>query len=278
MKTCLVKSMHDTRIYPRSVFFEEIKNTNPYDFFIDTPWVGIIMAFEADFLILEHQDESIFANYDFIFTMYPILNKKFKKDQKLFYFELEPEDLAPIIGRSWNSLNQIPVEPYDYLLNNYEIKTNNDKNIPFHYYYDLNLFPKQEKQENLFLLQRRTQYNNDKIKIWKESDDHPHYIMKFKEYQEKLAKSEASITLCKNGASGQIVAESILSGTAAFATENKLFSKILLPSDFIIDNIDDINNKLDNKIYQNKDLLNFAFNNLYKIDYKNAKKYLLDRI
>jgi hypothetical protein len=278
MKSCIIKGIHDTRIYNRNVFFEEIKNINPYYFFFDTPWVGIILAFEADFLILNQIDENILSNYDFIFTLNPILQRKYREDQKLFYFETEPADLSPLVGRYWDSLNQHPIEPYDFLLNNYEIQTNNNRNIPFHYYYDLNSFIKYEKQEKLFLLQRRSVYENDNIILWRESNYHPHYDVKFKEYQEKMSRSQASINLCKNHASGQIIAESILSNTPCFSTINKLFAKILLPDEYIVNDANDVNNKIENNVYNNKELLEYAKSNIYKIDYNNAKKYLLERI
>jgi hypothetical protein len=275
MKVCLIKQRKFGLVFNRSIYYKDmfLNGTHPYEYCNDDlAMLGFLLGLEADFLIFEDKEEEL-QNYDVIISIGPFLQKKYKQDQKLCYFNNEPEDIAASQGIPWDSKNDSPNYPYDFLLNNFEIQTNNDKNVPFYYYYDFNQFEKMNKK-NQFFIQRRTDYVNDSVELIHEKKV-GNERRTFKEYQRILSSSLCVFNLCTNKACGQLIAESILSNTICFAREMKLFSKLILPKECYIESTEDIDKIINNKLYINNDLLEYSKEKIKILDIKNAKKDLL---
>lgn len=286
MKSLILAEKKDFRGFNENINFENISKLNNliYDICLNVPYIGYQLALEADFLKFDQNTEHILEQYDVIITIGPFLNKKYKEKQLLCYIEKEPDDLSEIgEKRKYDQSSPLIEQPYDIHLNNYNIE-NNGYNLSCPYIYDLNYFKQyniNHKHKNKIFVQRRTNLSSNFYQIFSNIlKDHELFLNNIKSYNEyfkNLNTCEYSVSLCSNKAAGQVIAESCLLDVICFAKPNKLFSKLLLPKYCLVDNENEVIEKikeLQNNQNLKDEILNEIQYNKNKIDLKYFKNFI----
>ncbi len=295
IKCAFIIPRYETRLFDRNVKYEELISWGDEAYVkvrnCQILFIGLLLALKADYITDITGEEH---KYDLIMTLHPMLERKFREDQLSFYIESEPPGNSAELGRPWDSLNTPIKGPYDYLLNNYILKSNNPRNFPWHFCYDLGFFQRIEstKIKNKIFLQKRSTKGKrsdsplvlpDRYITSVEQSGYVPFnktsLPTYVHYCKELKSCEYMISNCWTDSPGQVTVESVLLDVIPFAPEHKLFTQLLLPKFCWFTTLEEVLSKIDlleSDPALKADIQSQLRENIKKVDYNLFRKDIVD--
>lgn len=260
--------------FKKNISFDEIKNISEYPQF-GYHQMGLIYALESDILSYTTNLDT----YDIVISFGPLSISKNNSSQLFLYIEEEtPEYIRKISGRTWDILNESPVKGYDYLLNFFSDKTNNDRNIPVVWWYDDSYYLRNIiKNTFKIAIQKRTNaYTKNefiylKDNFWSGKD--------YNTFINELWECSYCINLDYENYFGQLTAECSMCDVITFSRAEKYSSKVLLPEYCYVTSVDEVYLKIEelNKDSEKKELiLNQIRENRKKMSLDSCRTFFKD--
>ncbi len=245
MKSCLIKTKSNGRVYGTSLMWENFPHDNFLNFFYDVSYVGYIQALQADFYVFEEIQSDISKLYQYdiiIFLSNANESVPFQlQGKKIFIIPCEPWDL--LVNRD---------SEYNYVINNYYTSNLNNNHLSYPYVYDLKTFSKFRniRKENLIFRQRRSGMieNIENFSVLTEGQvlnvSYSAWDKNRTDYLVNLSRCKYAYSLCVSPSPGQVIAEAALVGCLVFSTPQKIFAKHLLPEFCIVQNEQEVAQKI----------------------------------